>query len=241
MGGLLGIAVQTRIGAAIDETRAKRGAIVLSLDVLACSAMVLFILPRFWPATGGVRRIRNTTNQKSGIESGKNRVPTETSMASYALWNNKDGVGKSYLTFQIACEYAITHPNKNVLVLDLCPQANSSIMLLGGMDGGETHLDEIAKVAPKRTIAGYIEDRLRSPYVSPRTGATYLTRPAAINKFVPQNVFLVAGDEDLEIQSSRVSKFPATRLDGRARRAPARVRPEVQSGRRCPCRRGSTR
>ena len=27
-------------------------------------------------------------------------------MAVYALWNNKGGVGKSYLTFQIASEYA---------------------------------------------------------------------------------------------------------------------------------------
>ncbi len=26
-------------------------------------------------------------------------------MAIYAIWNNKGGVGKSYLTFQIACEY----------------------------------------------------------------------------------------------------------------------------------------
>ena len=33
--GLLGLAVQTPIGAAIDETRAKRGAIVLALAVLA--------------------------------------------------------------------------------------------------------------------------------------------------------------------------------------------------------------
>jgi cyanate permease len=32
--GLLGLAVQTPIGAAIDETRAKRGAIVLALAVL---------------------------------------------------------------------------------------------------------------------------------------------------------------------------------------------------------------
>lgn len=36
-------------------------------------------------------------------------------MAIYALWNNKGGVGKSYLTFQIAAEYAVTHPNKKVL------------------------------------------------------------------------------------------------------------------------------
>ena len=64
-------------------------------------------------------------------------------MAIYALWNNKGGVGKSYLTFQIAAEYAVTHPNKKVLVLDLCPQANSSSMLLGGIERGESHLDEI--------------------------------------------------------------------------------------------------
>jgi len=30
-------------------------------------------------------------------------------MGVYAIWNNKGGVGKSYLTFQIASEYARTH------------------------------------------------------------------------------------------------------------------------------------
>jgi MFS family permease len=49
VGGLLGLAVQTPIGAAIDETRAKRGAIVLALAVLAIGAVVIFALPSFWP------------------------------------------------------------------------------------------------------------------------------------------------------------------------------------------------
>jgi hypothetical protein len=35
IGGLLGIAAQTPIGAAIDETRAKRGVVILALAVLA--------------------------------------------------------------------------------------------------------------------------------------------------------------------------------------------------------------
>ena len=35
----------------------------------------------------------------------------EDRMAVYAIWNNKGGVGKSYLTFQIACEYARQHPD----------------------------------------------------------------------------------------------------------------------------------
>ncbi len=49
IGGLLGLAVQTPIGAAIDETRTKRGAIILALAVLAVGATVIFALPTFWP------------------------------------------------------------------------------------------------------------------------------------------------------------------------------------------------
>jgi MFS family permease len=47
--GLLGLAVQTPIGAAIDETRAKRGAIVLALAVLGVGAVIIFAWPSFWP------------------------------------------------------------------------------------------------------------------------------------------------------------------------------------------------
>jgi len=49
IGGLLGLAVQTPIGAAIDETRAKRGAIVPALAVLGIGAVVIFAWPTFWP------------------------------------------------------------------------------------------------------------------------------------------------------------------------------------------------
>ena len=47
--GLLGLALQTPIGAAIDATRAKRGAIILALAVLAAGAVTIFALPTFWP------------------------------------------------------------------------------------------------------------------------------------------------------------------------------------------------
>jgi MFS family permease len=49
IGGLLGLAAQTPIGAAIDETRAKRGAIVLALAALAMGGVIIFSLPTFWP------------------------------------------------------------------------------------------------------------------------------------------------------------------------------------------------
>jgi MFS family permease len=47
--GLLGLVAQTPAGAAIDATRRKRGAVVLSLILLGIGAAVIFAAPRFWP------------------------------------------------------------------------------------------------------------------------------------------------------------------------------------------------
>ncbi len=125
-------------------------------------------------------------------------------MAVYALWNNKGGVGKSYLTFQIAAEYARTHRNQRVLVLDLCPQANASSMLLGGIEAGEAAVEELSGTTPPKTIAGYIADRIVSPYVDTHSGANYLTHVRSINPHIPDNVYLVCGDEELEMQAARI-------------------------------------
>jgi cellulose biosynthesis protein BcsQ len=126
-------------------------------------------------------------------------------MAIYALWNNKGGVGKSYLSFQVAAEYARTHRDQKVLVVDLCPQANTSSMLLGGIIEGEKVLDKFSVTNPRKTIAGYIAERIISPYTNPRVGARYVTRVSDFNDYVPDNLFLVVGDEQLEIQASRVA------------------------------------
>ena len=126
-------------------------------------------------------------------------------MSVYAIWNNKGGVGKSYLTFQIAAEYARQNPTKKVLVIDLCPQANSSSMLLGGMINGEGVLDSIHGTLPRRTISGYIENRISSPYNSPSSGASFVTAVSSYNRSVPSNLYLVVGDEQLEVQASRVA------------------------------------
>ena len=125
-------------------------------------------------------------------------------MSVYALWNNKGGVGKSYLTFQIASEYARIHPHQNVLVVDLCPQSNSSGMLLGGIDDGEAAIEELSARRPARTIAGYVADRILSPYLDPHSGANFLTQVHRYNRQVPENLFLVCGDEELELQASQV-------------------------------------
>jgi cellulose biosynthesis protein BcsQ len=125
-------------------------------------------------------------------------------MAVYAIWNNKGGVGKSYLTFQIASEYARTHPQQKVLVIDLCPQADSSSMLLGGLDHGERNLNDISGANPRLTVAGYVRERIASPYVSPHVGAQYLHRVHDRNPNISSNLYLVVGDYELELLASRV-------------------------------------
>ena len=40
-------------------------------------------------------------------------------MNKYAFWNNKGGTGKTTLCFQLLCQYAIDHPDKRVLVVDV--------------------------------------------------------------------------------------------------------------------------
>ncbi|MDR3568103.1 MAG: ParA family protein [Syntrophobacteraceae bacterium] len=126
-------------------------------------------------------------------------------MAVYSIWNNKGGVGKSYLTFQIACEYARTNRDQKVLVIDMCPQANSSSMILGGMINGENALNAISSITPRMTIAGYIRERIASPYHNPGIGGRYPIQVATTNPNVPGNLYLVVGDEELELLTSRVS------------------------------------
>ena len=61
----------------------------------------------------------------------------------YAIWNNKGGVGKSFLSFILGTEYAENHPDENVLLVDMCPQANLSEIILGGNGFGAEILQEL--------------------------------------------------------------------------------------------------
>jgi cellulose biosynthesis protein BcsQ len=50
---------------------------------------------------------------------------------SYAVWNNRGGSGKTNLTYHLAIKYAYRNPDKTVLVVDMCPQADLSHAFLG--------------------------------------------------------------------------------------------------------------
>jgi chromosome partitioning protein len=122
-------------------------------------------------------------------------------MARYAFWNNKGGVGKSFLTFSLACEYAILHPDEDVLVLDLCPQANITEMLFGGTESAPEAIDALYVERPRRSIGGYFEARLTSPFIPLSSVQDFVCRPSETNPNLPSNLVLVAGDNLLELLS----------------------------------------
>lgn len=125
-------------------------------------------------------------------------------MTKYALWNNKGGVGKSFLSFSLACEYALENSDEDVLVLDLCPQANLTEMLLGGKDIATPALENLYGQKPRRSVGGYLESRLTSPFVAPFSVDEFFIRPSDFNKNIPENVFLLAGDNLLELLSEAI-------------------------------------
>ena len=57
-------------------------------------------------------------------------------MERVIFWNNKGGTGKTTLAFQVLSEYARQNSDKKILVIDVCPQANLSELLLGGLNEG---------------------------------------------------------------------------------------------------------
>ena len=94
----------------------------------------------------------------------------------YAIWNNKGGVGKSFLTFVFASEYASANPDKVVYVIDMCPQANVSEIFLGGNGGGAIELEKLLNGRQRQTIrrilrqqagAASSANRLRSEFFDP--------------------------------------------------------------------------
>jgi cellulose biosynthesis protein BcsQ len=125
-------------------------------------------------------------------------------MSRYALWNNKGGVGKSFLTFAVACEYAMEHPDEIVLVMDLCPQANLTEMLLGGKDSASTALREFYSEKPRRSVGGYFEARLSSPFMPLSEVANFVVIPHKYNNRIPENVALLPGDNLLELLSEAI-------------------------------------
>jgi len=124
-------------------------------------------------------------------------------MEAYAVWNNKGGTGKSTITFHIASRFAELHPKRNILVIDLCPQANASMLLLGGGLRGEANLLSLCSKATPQSVVGYISEcilKRSTPDVS-----SYYVQARSINKMMPSNLYLLSGDGNLELMAPAIN------------------------------------
>ena len=125
---------------------------------------------------------------------------------SYAVWNNKGGVGKSTISFHLAARLAETRPNVNVLVIDACPQANASMLLLGGGTLGETNVLSLCTQASPRTIAGYLSQVIAAGAGAPLPDPmNFVTQVSQFNANLTDNLFLLCGDGNMEPMAPAIS------------------------------------
>ncbi len=137
-------------------------------------------------------------------------------MERVIFWNNKGGTGKTTLAFQVICEYARQNKNKRILVIDVCPQANLSELLLGGINQGGSKVLLMRQGAnPRATIGGYFQMRLPTPYSVPLFNPMdYLTNPRQHNPYIEENIDLLCGDAMLELQSNAISTLANNQIPG---------------------------
>lgn len=130
----------------------------------------------------------------------------------YAIWNNKGGVGKSFVSFITACEYARQHPDTRVVIVDMCPQANVSEVVLGGNGKGAKQLDELLSASPRQTIGGYFDERISSPHKLTGNETNFLLHAPDYNPNLDDNIYLIAGDPSLEIQAEAINQIASQTL-----------------------------
>ncbi len=130
----------------------------------------------------------------------------------YAIWNNKGGVGKTFLSFTIGCEYAHRNPDAKVLFVDMCPQANLSEILLGGNGEGSRSLEAILSEKARQTIGGYFDERINSPQKMTGDETSYTIQLNKYNSNLPDNTYLICGDPSLELQAQVVNQIGSQTL-----------------------------
>jgi len=137
-------------------------------------------------------------------------------MKVLGFWNNKGGTGKTSLAFQGICAFAAQNSDKRILILDVCPQANLSELLLGGQENnGGLNLLTLHGEAGRRSIGGYFQTRLPKPFDTSGVAPNgFISVPHTYNAAVPPNLRLLAGDPLLELQANAVSTLANTQIPG---------------------------
>ena len=125
----------------------------------------------------------------------------------YGIWNNKGGVGKTFLSFILGAEYAKRNPERKVVLIDMCPQANLSEIILGGNGAGSGRLEKILGEKKRKTVGGYFDSRISSPHKKTGEESDYLIYGRDHNENLPDNLYLLCGDPSLELQAQVISQI----------------------------------
>jgi cellulose biosynthesis protein BcsQ len=116
----------------------------------------------------------------------------------YSFYNNKGGVGKTTLSSNVASVYAKKHPNTQVLVIDMCPQANISQFLLGGGNLGYKTNQKLQSLATRRNVVGFVDWLLKGNDNFKSIKLSYKENVSKYNNYISDNLYLIAGDSFLE-------------------------------------------
>lgn len=127
---------------------------------------------------------------------------------NYVVWNNKGGVGKSTITYHLATRYAELHQDEDVLVIDMCPQANVSMMLLGGGTNGESNVLSLCTLQRPQTVVGYITEVIsQGQGAAIPSPSSFYTQVNQFNNKLPSNLYLLCGDGNLEPISPAIVNY----------------------------------
>nr|WP_314422725.1 ParA family protein [uncultured Erwinia sp.] len=120
------------------------------------------------------------------------------SITIYSMYNNKGGVGKTTLGFNIASQYAYNHPDTQVLVIDMCPQANISQYLLGGGHRGYTNNQTLQAQQTRGNVVGFVDWLLKGNSSFNSIRRSFKVQASQYNPAITSNLYLIAGDSFLE-------------------------------------------
>ena len=132
---------------------------------------------------------------------------------SFVFYNNKGGVGKTFLAFNFAVEMCMRRPEKRVLIIDMDAQCNASALCLGGGQHGQQLVGElisngktIKQLLMRRMAGQMMEARILNFITNVKERRYWNPANGKLEDYVPSNLELVCGSVDLDIFASRLEE-----------------------------------
>lgn len=108
--------------------------------------------------------------------------------------------------------YAETYSNVKVLVIDLCPQSNCSMMLLGGGTVGDERVVDLCSRDIPKSVVGYVSTVITNGRGAKLPNSNdFLIHVSDYNKGAPDNMYLLCGDGNMEPMAPAINEAASAR------------------------------